>query len=442
MSDVTSDAINESLEEAWAAHVHEATRRLLVMSGCFVGVGMILALLFDVLFLTNGPALRVGWRGLPGQAAICLLAAAMLEWVPVARTHLYSVVIVAFIFLVGAAGSSLSLLGGMDGPFFYIAYLLPCAVLGLPLSLPYRCALTAIVLGTFLLAFFGPHPGHFDHAYAHIAWVHLTIITIAFIYFGDLLQKASRERFFFAALAGHQAELLTRDNGLLAGEVAEQTRAVLSVTDRAAHVRWEERVQLARALHDDVGQHLVSARAHLQDVGRALNSMSDDDVVANLRRVLENIERSTRDIVTGFREDAIPFEVDVEDLVETFRSLDRMEIEVDLRCQEWEPRPRVRDVCKRVIQESLTNVFKHASATHVHVAVARKGNDVSIRVTDNGRGLPDDSEDGRGFGLRGMRERVEELDGTFAVSRGRKEGTRVTVTLPVLADCHDAGEQL
>jgi signal transduction histidine kinase len=362
----------------------------------------------------------------------CWVGAAAFAWLPAARAHPHAFGFVGYLLMSASAGYVLGGLGGMDGPFFYIVYLLPCVVIGLPASLLTRCAFTAAIIAAFLLTFVGLNAEHIRHPFSHVAWVHLTLITCAFIYFGHALHTTSRERFLLATLSREQGALLERHNQQLEQELQVQTRDLLAVTDRAAHVRWEERTHLARALHDDLGQLLVSARIHLHSLQRALGSARQDHKVDGLRQIIEGIDASARGVVAALREDDVPFEVAVEDLVESFRSLERVSIDVALRCQEWEPAPRVRDVCQRVIQESLSNVLKHANATRVEVEVARAGNDVRIRVSDNGLGLPTDASLGGGFGLRGMRERVEECGGalTLDVPEGGA-GTVVNVVLPV-----------
>ncbi|MCB9625755.1 MAG: sensor histidine kinase [Sandaracinaceae bacterium] len=422
-----------ALARDWAEHVREAARRILIREGAVLGVGLIIALVVDVALLRGTEALDHILTGLPAQAVICLVGAAMLEWVPRVRAHPHAFGLLGYVVVASSAGYVLGELGGMDGPFFYLAYLLPCVVIGLPGSLPTRCAFTAAILGSFIGTFAAMRPGNLAHQFAHIAWVHLTLISSAFIYFGHALHETSRERFVLAAVARRQAALLEHDNRTLADVVHVKERDLVAATDRAAHVRWEERTHLARALHDDLGQLLISARVHLHDLERALEGVRHEDRVEQLRSVIQDIESSARGIVTGYRESDVPFEVAVEDLVESFRSLERVEVELDLRCQEWEPGPHVRDVCIRTIQEGLNNVLKHAQATRADVSVVRNGNEVRVRVSDDGAGILETSA-GDGVGLRGMHERAESIGGRVAISTAEGGGTMVEVTLPVLSD--------
>ena len=84
----------------------------------------------------------------------------------------------------------------------------------------------------------------------------------------------------------------------------------------------------------------------------------------------------------------------------------------------------------RIVQEALTNASKHGEADSVWVSVAEAGDTIGITVRDDGRGF-DTAAATAGFGLAGMRERVELLGGELSLVSMRGEGTTVTVRLPV-----------
>ena len=98
--------------------------------------------------------------------------------------------------------------------------------------------------------------------------------------------------------------------------------------------------------------------------------------------------------------------------------------------------PQIEVVLFRVLQESLTNVHRHARSPQVDISVVIKDEKVELRVRDYGSGIPEDrlktfrnGGPGVGVGLAGMRERVRELGGSFDISR--QNGTIVTVTIPL-----------
>ncbi|HET9011917.1 MAG TPA: sensor histidine kinase [Gemmatimonadaceae bacterium] len=92
--------------------------------------------------------------------------------------------------------------------------------------------------------------------------------------------------------------------------------------------------------------------------------------------------------------------------------------------------PDTENAVYRVVQEALTNVVKHACASHVRVQVARANGSVSVLVEDDGQGF-DPAECSDGLGLVGMRERVELTGGQLEISSRPGEPTRVSARLPV-----------
>jgi signal transduction histidine kinase len=85
----------------------------------------------------------------------------------------------------------------------------------------------------------------------------------------------------------------------------------------------------------------------------------------------------------------------------------------------------------RIVQEALANATKHGEATHLGVSVIEDGAQVRVTVRDDGHGF-DTGQTTAGFGLAGMRERVELLSGDLSVESASGQGTTVTASLPVI----------
>jgi two-component system NarL family sensor kinase len=88
----------------------------------------------------------------------------------------------------------------------------------------------------------------------------------------------------------------------------------------------------------------------------------------------------------------------------------------------------------RIAQEALTNIERHADASHVSIDLRGHARGATMRISDNGRGLPQKKPEGEpGIGLRNMQERIDQLDGTLRIlsSRGTQSGTVIEATLPL-----------
>jgi len=133
--------------------------------------------------------------------------------------------------------------------------------------------------------------------------------------------------------------------------------------------------------------------------------------------------------------DAVGTAAALESLVERVRTRANMTInlQIDLareagRTPERHP-PALEDTIYRVVQEALTNIVKHACATTAAVTIAEVDGVVAIEIRDDGDGF-DHEAIAAGFGLIGMRERVQLVQGAFTVDSGRGSGTTIRIELP------------
>lgn len=91
----------------------------------------------------------------------------------------------------------------------------------------------------------------------------------------------------------------------------------------------------------------------------------------------------------------------------------------------------VRTCLYRVVQETLTNVARHAHARRIRLAIKREGASVTAAIEDDGDGFVVTRPRAQGLGLLGIKERVQELSGTVHITSAPKKGTRIFVQIPV-----------
>ena len=225
-------------------------------------------------------------------------------------------------------------------------------------------------------------------------------------------------------------------------EAAEQ-RAVLAERERETAARIavaEERARIARELHDVVA-HAVSVM--LLQVGAVRHKLPDD--LAEDREALKGVEQAGRSALTEMRRllgamgrngegtelTPQPGLDSVDALLDEVR---RAGLPVGLQLDgDRFPVPRGVDLSAyRIIQEGLTNVLKHAHASHALVTVRYGSSDLQIEIRDDGRGAA--TTDGLGHGLVGMRERVKIYGGEMTTGTAAGGGFVLTTRFPLSTD--------
>ncbi|MEO8132669.1 MAG: PAS domain S-box protein [Betaproteobacteria bacterium] len=204
-------------------------------------------------------------------------------------------------------------------------------------------------------------------------------------------------------------------------------------------VREAERTRIARELHDELGQVLTALKMDVDMFNTKIPPGRADlaEHAASMNRLLDSTVATTRRISSDLRPlvlDDLGLGAATEWLLEGLnqRAGIAFELKMDPSCAELgEP---YASTLFRVMQESLTNVARHAQATRVMVRLAREAGDAVLSVADNGIGMQADARAKPGsFGLRGIRERVLLLGGVLTITGDASGGTTVSVRLPIRA---------
>jgi two-component system sensor histidine kinase UhpB len=205
----------------------------------------------------------------------------------------------------------------------------------------------------------------------------------------------------------------------------------------------EERRSIARELHDELGQCVTA----IKTIGTAISNRTQEtapDIHANALTIV-SVASHIYDVVHGIIRQLRPTALDHLGLSETLRETvsawreRHPETACDLRLDgALEGMGETINITVyRIVQECLTNIARHAAATRSDVDVARcndpqHGDVVKVSVRDNGKGFTQQRERGATrFGLIGMRERVQALDGEFRIDSSPGEGVTVTAVIPV-----------
>ena len=200
-------------------------------------------------------------------------------------------------------------------------------------------------------------------------------------------------------------------------------------------VAESERQRWARELHDDTLQGLAAIRISLatalQNKGErreALIESAAEEAMAQLEGQINELNRLINDLRPAALE-RLGLAGALQALAEETGARGDLEVEVRIDIEDA-PGGDEERLVYRLVQESLTNVVKHAGASRVEVGVRQEGGKIEIGVRDDGEGFePEASTPGRG--LLGMRERIELLGGRIAVTSTPDGGTEISATVPL-----------
>jgi signal transduction histidine kinase len=201
------------------------------------------------------------------------------------------------------------------------------------------------------------------------------------------------------------------------------------------NIREEERAHIARELHDDLGQLLATLRVDMtlllqqpvaDEATRELLTGMDArlmSAITSLRRIASNLRPRALD------EGGLYFAL--QSLRNDFEGRHGIDCVLDARECELVLNDRYSTAIFRIVQESLTNIARHAGASKVRIALRRGRGLLHVTIEDDGRGIArSDMEKPSSFGLLGMRERVWAIRGDIDIS-GSPRGTRIAIHLPL-----------
>lgn len=200
------------------------------------------------------------------------------------------------------------------------------------------------------------------------------------------------------------------------------------------NVREEERTRIARELHDEMGATLAAMKMRVAWLGSKLPAAMSQlaEEVGHISELVSDGIQTLRQIVHKLRPSSLEdvgLAMAIEDYVKKFRRNTGIECMLTLPGQEVALEQGQAATLFRILQESLSNVAKHAQASRVDIILAKRRNSLSLVVEDDGIGFERDNKE-KSFGLLGIRERALMMGGKARVSSMPGKGTRVSVSIP------------
>lgn len=216
-------------------------------------------------------------------------------------------------------------------------------------------------------------------------------------------------------------------------ESYEETR---KLTEHLQNVREEERLHIAREIHDELGQLLTVLKMDVSWLNRKIQPASEPvkEKMTELLSLIDVTVKKVRHISSELRPsllDDLGLVAAMEWHIEEFGKRSGIDLEAHLPSTELLLPEQVKIGLFRILQESLTNVARHSGAQFVIVTLMQKENNLILTIKDNGKGFDTDNTQKKTLGLLGMKERTLMIGGEYKIKGTPGEGTTVEVTVPL-----------
>jgi two-component system sensor histidine kinase UhpB len=222
-------------------------------------------------------------------------------------------------------------------------------------------------------------------------------------------------------------------------ERADYTKSRDQLAELSAHVQMvkeNERMRIARELHDDLGGNLTAIKMAVAVMARRLPA--DDSELPEKAAYVDSLVDRTIEAVHRISADLRPSILDLGIVAAIGWQAKEFEKQFGIPCAVSSNKDEIElgsdhaTTLFRIFQEAVTNVGKHAKASRVAVRLARTNRSISLEVTDDGRGIRTvDRLKSTSFGIRGMEERADALGGKLTVAGASGGGTVVKIRIPV-----------
>jgi len=217
----------------------------------------------------------------------------------------------------------------------------------------------------------------------------------------------------------------------MAAKIAERDASLRQLSRRLLSVQEQERVRIAREVHDELGQALTAMKIDLQQLGKRRRELQEPlgAIAHNIDGIVDLVRRIAADLRPSILDDlgiTAALEQQLRRLRESTGIATTLTVSVE---------PQIDMLTGvtlyRIAQEALANVVRHAEATAVEVSLVVNEGRAVLTIRDDGRGMPQ-SIDAASLGLLGIRERAELLGGSVAIDSPPGEGTMIIATLPLI----------
>ncbi|MGH8857533.1 MAG: ATP-binding response regulator [Polaromonas sp.] len=220
-------------------------------------------------------------------------------------------------------------------------------------------------------------------------------------------------------------------------EELQQSKLLLrQLASYQEHIKEEERKRIAREIHDDLGQSLLALRMDVSMLHARTSAMHPklNEKASDALNHIDTAIRSVRGIINDLRPPVLDLglQAAIEWQLDEFRERSKIYCTMLVKDPNFhcDLDDKSATTLFRILQESLSNITRHAQATQVHIELYRDGRQLYLQIKDNGIGMKDHKKT-NSFGLVGMKERISMLGGEFKIDSAPDQGTTLTISMPL-----------
>ena len=220
------------------------------------------------------------------------------------------------------------------------------------------------------------------------------------------------------------------------GELKNSQSQLRALSNHLESAREEERVRIAREIHDELVQAMTALKMDIAWVKKKTSTphpqipLKLEMMLKQTDNVIQTVKRISSDLRPGLL-DHLGLAPAIQWQVEKFNKHTEIECQLFLEPDEIFLDDNISTAVFRIFQEALTNIRRHAGATKVRIALILKANMLELSVSDNGTGIPDNRLHApHSFGIIGMQERVRHLGGSLTIMGEENKGTTLRVMIP------------
>lgn len=355
---------------------------------------------------------------------------------PWVRRNSFWLLMISLCGIMAGLGYSGGSLGGLDRPWFYMALPTLCATMIFPMRLRRRVVMMVLQGLAWLTGVFLFWPQNLHSRYLGATLSMLVLVSLYSLIMGHYLTALLRDNF-------RQSLQISRDAEELEQKVADKTQTLRDLLSQLERAREEERARVSRDLHDELGQELTALRYAL---GLTSERFRRDPAtigrnLSELDHLLQRTNRTVRSLVGQLRPlilDDLGLKAAIEWLLQRGAQRTGLIMQAEISGDDSKLSSDLASAVFRIVQEALTNIIRHASATRVQLDLIIAGGQLQLRIRDDGVGfVPATTRLGAGgsggkmgVGLLGMRERALSLGATFDIESQPGSGTEIRATFP------------